>query len=95
MIDLHTHSTASDGSLTPTELIDHAKKVGLRALALTDHDTVAGVAEARIRAEALGIAFIAGVEIEIEFDPGEFHLLGLGIEEGCGRLLEALSLLAE
>lgn len=95
MIDLHTHSTASDGALSPTGLIDHAKKSGLRALALTDHDTVAGVAEARSRAEALGMAFIAGVEIEIEFDPGEFHLLGLGIKEGDSGLLEALSLLAE
>ncbi|PKL06075.1 MAG: hypothetical protein CVV53_06165 [Spirochaetae bacterium HGW-Spirochaetae-9] len=95
MIDLHTHSSASDGALTPSGLIDHANKAGLRALALTDHDTVAGISEARCRAGALGIAFVAGVEIEIEFDPGEFHLLGLGIEEVDGQLLEGLSLLAE
>lgn len=95
MIDLHTHSTASDGSLPPAELVDLAKKTGLKALALTDHDTVAGIGEARRRAAELGLAFVPGVEIEIDFDPGEFHLLGLGIDETCGRLAEALSLLAD
>jgi len=94
MIDLHTHSTASDGSLSPAALIDHAKKAGLRALALTDHDTVDGVAEARHRAGEVGIAFVPGVEIEIEFDPGEFHLLGLGIDEGRADIQEALAELA-
>ncbi|MHB9152732.1 MAG: PHP domain-containing protein [Spirochaetales bacterium] len=95
MIDLHTHSTASDGTFSPSELVAHAKKQGLRALALTDHDTIAGVAEARSSASALSLSFVAGVEIEIEFDPGEFHLLGLGIDEKNGRLLDALSLLSE
>lgn len=95
MIDLHTHSTASDGTLSPTELVDLAKKTGLKALALTDHDTVAGIGEARGRAAELKLAFVPGVEIEIEFDPGEFHLLGLGIDETCGKLTEALSLLAD
>lgn len=95
MIDLHTHSTASDGALSPTALIDHAKKAGLRALALTDHDTVEGVAEARRRAGEVGIAFVPGVEIEIEFDPGEFHLLGLGIDEGRADIQEALAELAQ
>lgn len=95
MIDLHTHSTASDGALTPVELVNLAKKTGLKALALTDHDTVAGVAEARGRATELSLAFVSGVEIEIDFDPGEFHLLGLGIDENGSGLLEALSLLAE
>ena len=95
MIDLHTHSTASDGTLSPTELVTLAKKTGLKALALTDHDTVAGVAEARLRSAELSIVLIAGVEIEIEFDPGEFHLLGLGIDENNASLLKALSVLAE
>jgi len=95
VIDLHTHSTASDGSLPPAELVDLAKKTGLKALALTDHDTVAGIGEARRRASELGLAFVPGVEIEIDFDPGEFHLLGLGIDETSGRLAEALSLLAD
>lgn len=95
MIDLHTHSTASDGELSPAELVDLAKKTGLRALALTDHDTVAGISEARSRAAELSLAFVAGVEIEIEFDPGEFHLLGLGIDDANDALLAALSELAE
>jgi predicted metal-dependent phosphoesterase TrpH len=94
MVDLHTHSTASDGSLSPKNLVLHAKKEGLKALALTDHDTVAGVQEAKAVCEMQGITFIPGVEIEIEFDPGEFHLLGLGIDCSNDRLLEALSSLA-
>ena len=80
MIDLHTHSNASDGALSPADLVRHASREGLKALALTDHDTVGGIAEAAAEAELKGIAFVAGVEIEIEFDPGEFHLLGLGVD---------------
>ena len=95
MVDLHTHSTASDGALKPALLVDLAKETGLRALALTDHDTVAGIAEARKRAAERSLVFVAGVEIEIEFDPGEFHLLGLGIDEKNKNLLDGLSLLAE
>jgi hypothetical protein len=66
----------------------------LRALALTDHDTVGGIAEARIEARLKGIVFIPGVEIEIDFDPGEFHLLGLGVQEKNPALLAALADLA-
>ena len=95
MIDLHTHSSASDGELSPSELISLGKKNGLRALALTDHDTVAGIAEARAKASELELSFIAGVEIEIYFDPGEFHLLGLGIDEQYPELLRALAELAD
>jgi 3',5'-nucleoside bisphosphate phosphatase len=95
MIDLHSHSTASDGSLSPSGLVALAARTGLKVLALTDHDTVTGLAEARVAAARAGIIFVGGVEIEIEFDPGEFHLLGLGIDEGCGRLLEAMEGLAE
>jgi predicted metal-dependent phosphoesterase TrpH len=95
MIDLHTHSNASDGELSPSELIGLGIKNGLRALALTDHDTVAGIAEARANAAGLGLDFIAGVEIEIDFDPGEFHLLGLGLDEKNPGLLRALAELAD
>lgn len=90
MIDLHSHSTASDGALAPAELIRLAASLGLKAIALTDHDTVAGIAEARAEASLAGIGFIAGVEIEIEFSPGEFHLLGLGLDEGNAKLVRAL-----
>ena len=95
MIDLHSHSSASDGSLSPSSLVALAARTGLKALALTDHDTVSGLAEARASAADAGIVFVGGVEIEIEFDPGEFHLLGLGMDENCGRLLEAMAGLAE
>ncbi len=95
MIDLHTHSSASDGELSPSDLIGHGVKNGLKALALTDHDTVAGIAEARARAAELGLDFVAGVEIEIDFDPGEFHLLGLGLDERNPELLRALAELAD
>jgi predicted metal-dependent phosphoesterase TrpH len=79
MIDLHTHSTASDGSCTPERLVELALSLELKALALTDHDTLAGVEPARRAAEGTGMIFIAGVEIEIESAVGEFHLLGLAL----------------
>jgi predicted metal-dependent phosphoesterase TrpH len=91
MIDLHTHSTASDGSCTPERLIEMALAVGLRALALTDHDTLDGLQRARSTAAGTGLRFIAGVEIEIEREEGEFHLLGIGIDGNVDALLEALS----
>ena len=93
MIDLHSHSTASDGSLSPSALVAMARERGLTALALTDHDTVSGIPEAEAaaamplavrladggEAAARPIRFIRGVEIEIAFEPGEFHLLGLDL----------------
>lgn len=80
MIELHAHSTASDGHLTPSELVQTCSDQGLEMAALTDHDTVAGLAEAREKARELGILFLPGIEIEINFRPGEFHLLGLGLQ---------------
>jgi predicted metal-dependent phosphoesterase TrpH len=79
VIDLHTHSSASDGSLSPARLIEAAKESGLSAIALTDHDTIDGLDDAREAAEKLNIRFIPGIEIDIHWEPGEFHLLGLGI----------------
>ena len=90
MIDLHTHSTASDGSCLPERLIELALGMGLKALALTDHDTMEGVERARRRAEGTGLRLIAGVEIEIESDTGEFHLLGLALEGDRSGLEAAL-----
>lgn len=90
MVDLHSHSTASDGSLSPGALVELAHERGLSALALTDHDSVAGWAEAAERAERLGLRFIRGLEIEIGFKPGEFHLLGLDLNPDCPELRESL-----
>jgi predicted metal-dependent phosphoesterase TrpH len=91
MIDLHTHSNASDGSLSPRELIRKAAREGLSAIAVTDHDTIDGLGDARNESEALGIRFIPGVELEIDWEgEGEFHLLGLGLSRPSGDFLEAL-----
>ncbi len=67
LVDLHTHSNCSDGSMRPAELVRHAAAAGLKALALTDHDTVAGIDEAAGEAERLGIGFIPGVEISVDY----------------------------
>ena len=75
-IDLHTHSTASDGIYSPTELLHRAKAIGLRILALTDHDTTDGVVEAAEAARKLDIDFIPGIEINTDVNGGEVHVLG-------------------
>ncbi|MDR2392910.1 MAG: PHP domain-containing protein [Treponema sp.] len=94
MIDLHTHSSASDGSLSPAQLIENARQQGLSALALTDHDTIAGLEEAKQEAQKSTLQFIPGIEIEITWEPGEFHLLGLGIYQPNSAFLEVLAELA-
>lgn len=95
MVDLHTHSKASDGALSPAELLALAARKGVKALALTDHDTIDGVQAAGEASLQLGLGFIPGVEIEIEFSPGEFHLLGLGIDPENDHLVQTLSTLAK
>lgn len=75
MIDLHTHSRFSDGSATPTEVIDLAVEAGLTAIALTDHDGLAGLTEAEDRAKTAGIDFVRGCEVSASFQPGSLHLL--------------------
>jgi predicted metal-dependent phosphoesterase TrpH len=79
-IDLHTHSTASDGIYSPTELLRRAKEIGLRVLALTDHDTTDGVNEAAQAARTLDIDFIPGIEINTDVSGGEVHVLGYFLE---------------
>lgn len=80
-IDLHSHSTASDGDHTPSQLMAHAFEVGLKAIALTDHDTTAGVLEASVEAERLGIELIPGIELSAEPNgKGQCHILGLYID---------------
>src|SRR5258708_1443970 len=75
-IDLHTHSTASDGIYATSQLLRMAHEVGLRVLALTDHDTTNGIAEAAQAARELGIDFIPGIEINTDTGGGEVHVLG-------------------
>jgi len=74
-IDLHTHSTASDGSLSPEELVRHAHEKGLSAIAITDHDTIDGIGQALQEGQRTGIEVIPGIEISVDFDP-EMHMLG-------------------
>jgi len=76
VIDLHTHSTASDGALPPAGLVARAADRGVTVLALTDHDTLEGLAEARAAAAGLGVRLIAGVELSVTAPQGSMHLLG-------------------
>jgi predicted metal-dependent phosphoesterase TrpH len=94
-VDLHLHSNHSDGSDTPTRVVERAAALGIAAIALTDHDTLSGVSEAKAAAESLGIQFLTGVEISTHFDRSEVHLLGLGIALDCAPLEEALQYLRE
>jgi predicted metal-dependent phosphoesterase TrpH len=93
--DLHVHSTASDGTYTPTELVREAKRKRLTAIALTDHDTVEGIAEARREGEVLGIEVLAGIELSVVEDDGarQMHILGLGTEP-TPSLVERLEVLS-
>lgn len=91
MIDLHTHSSMSDGTFTPEALVDLALETGLGALALTDHDSLAGVERAAARARGTRLVLVAGVELEIARDTGEFHLLGLGLDGDRAELEQALT----
>jgi predicted metal-dependent phosphoesterase TrpH len=93
MVDLHTHSTQSDGTFAPAALIQKAASEGLCALALTDHDTVDGLAEAEQAARTLGLRFIPGIELEINNNTGECHLLGLGLDRNNGEIIAAAALL--
>lgn len=89
--DLHLHSTASDGTLSPAALVAHVASRGVRLMALTDHDTVAGVAEAAAAARDAGIAFVAGVEISVSWRARSLHLLGLAIDPEAPALARGLA----
>lgn len=78
--DFHCHSTASDGSLTPTELVARAAGAGVECLALTDHDTTAGLAEAGAAAQAHGIRLVSGIEVSVQWETRELHIVGLGFD---------------
>jgi hypothetical protein len=97
-IDLHIHSTASDGTLTPAEIILLAARSGLGAISITDHDSIAGAREALLRGVPAGLAFLTGVEISAEPPPsypgaGSIHILGYGLrldDPDLNRALEKL-----
>jgi 3',5'-nucleoside bisphosphate phosphatase len=93
--DFHAHTTASDGTFTPTELVQAARAAGLTYLAVTDHDTTAGVPEAIEAARGTGLRLLPGVELSADGPPGKCHLLGLGIDPFHPHLNETLALLSE
>ncbi len=92
-IDLHTHSSYSDGALTPKELILLAKEKNLSALALTDHDTIEGLEEAEQAALQQGIEFVPGIEMVADYFGVEIHIVGLFIDKTSEKLLTMLETL--
>ncbi|MCG8518690.1 MAG: PHP domain-containing protein [Pseudomonadales bacterium] len=89
-IDLHCHSTASDGTLTPSELVDRAAAMGVTHLALTDHDTIDGLTEARSRAVDAGLALINGIELSCVWRRQTIHVVGLDFDIEDSRFLARL-----
>ena len=90
MIDLHVHTTASDGQYSPSQIIEKALEKNISTIAITDHDTVAGLEEGAAAAKEHGITFVPGVELNISYPTGEFHLLGLGFKQISPSLTEIL-----
>lgn len=88
--DLHSHSTRSDGLLTPGELVARAAQRGVTVLALTDHDEVGGLGEAQAAAVLHGIALVNGVEISVTWNGHTLHVVGLQIDPGCSELAAGL-----
>lgn len=88
-VDLHTHSTASDGSMSPAELVNHAIRSGLKGIAITDHDTIDGVAEALDEGQKNSFPVIPGVEISLDYTK-ELHMLGYFNNENYNKINEIL-----
>ena len=91
--DLHAHSTASDGTLSPAQLMQRAHAAGVEVMALTDHDTLEGLPEAAAEARELGLGFVPGVEVSVSWQAITVHIVGLGVawdSEVLGRGLAGL-----
>jgi predicted metal-dependent phosphoesterase TrpH len=95
LVDLHTHSTASDGSLSPQELVRYAKKKGAAAISLTDHDTVEGLEEALTAGQEQDLEVIPGLEISAQYKGGTMHILGYYIDPSDLDLNRELSRLQQ
>ena len=94
-IDLHTHTTASDGSLPPSQVVCYAKEKGLKAIAITDHDTTEGNKEAIKQGIREGIEVVPGVEISVDYSPGTMHMLGYFLTTEDTSLQKKLNLLQD
>ena len=93
VIDLHSHSTISDGILSPTELVNHAHTKKVKVLALTDHDDIAGLVEAKKEAQRLNMIFVNGVEISVTWRKRTIHIVGLHFDSNDKNLDKNLSLI--
>jgi predicted metal-dependent phosphoesterase TrpH len=89
-VDLHSHSTHSDGMLAPADVVKRAFAQGVTTYALTDHDELSGLAEARAQAEACGMTFIAGVEISVSWQTETLHIVGLNIDPEHAEIADGL-----
>mgnify|MGYP002713126840 CR=1 FL=1 len=94
-IDLHLHSLASDGALPAEELVELAHRHQVRCLALTDHDSVSGLASAALTAQRLGMQFIPGIELSVSWERIDVHVVGLGIDASNPQLLTGIARQAE
>jgi predicted metal-dependent phosphoesterase TrpH len=88
--DLHSHSTASDGTLSPAELVRRAQSAGVSVLALTDHDTTRGLGEAWAEARRTGLQLVGGVEVSVTWRGRTVHVLGLHVDPECVALQQGL-----
>lgn len=93
--DLHAHSTASDGTLSPADLVHRAHQQGVTHLALTDHDDTSGLDEAAQTADALGLTLIPGVEVSVTWEGRVVHIVGLGLDSEHPELKSGLAKLRE
>jgi len=88
-IDLHCHTTASDGALSPVALVQRAAERGIKTLAITDHDTLAGFRDARAEAEKHGIELISGIELSCVWGGVTIHIVGLNMDVESPAMIEA------
>lgn len=90
-VDLHTHTTCSDGTYSPRELVAYAAKKGLSAIAITDHDTLDGIDEAVLEGKKAGVEVIPGIEVSTEYDGSDIHIVGLFVNNRDRHFLNILS----
>lgn len=95
VFDLHLHTTASDGTMSPAEIVRYAKGKGLRVIAITDHDTIEGLQEGMHEGDKVGLEVIPGVELSADTPKGTMHLLGYYIDPACSELADKLMVLQQ
>ena len=92
LVDLHLHSRFSDGLLSPAQLVSEAARLGLRAIAIADHDNVDGIGEALVSGQSCGVEVVSGVELSVVWgELSDLHLLGYGFDHGNSQLVDAMS----